>query len=306
MTIVTRVLRASISCVSGSVMEELFAARERAFAEPVEGLNASLMYSSGWFLLWLEGSDEAVDTVLKRSAKRLRLHNQPRVIHRSKGAPMLTEPLTLLANQWPETPGEFSRRIEAAESAMPMLEPCDIWRRLAEPCALGGGRPRRRVALVGSDDMRSIDLVRKLADSFRVPMVYQRFANSDRATRDVGAAYVDLPIEGDPTRVQVLSRRALGHRMVRESLKGVEKLAVLLGPRPQSAIELADSVAGFVHASPQVPEIDLVGQSPETAHSVTEYLSRKLSRTVPSRVTEATEPHLFEVLFGPSPLPAAA
>jgi len=303
---VTRVLRASVSCVSGSVMEELFAARERAFDEPVQGLNASLMHSSGWFLLWLEGSDEAVDTVLKRSTKRLRLHTQPRIIHRSKGPAMLKEPLTLLSTQWPETPGEFAKRIDAVEQAMPALEPHEAWRRLAEPCTLGDIAPPRKVALVGSDDMRSIDLVRKLADSFRVPMVYQRFANSDRATRDVGAAYVDLPIDGDPTRVQVLSRRALGHRMVRESLKGIEKLAVLLGPRPQSAIELADSVAGFVHASSQVPEIDLVGQSPETAHSVTEYLSRKLSRSVPSRVTEATEPHLFEVLFGPSPLPAAA
>jgi hypothetical protein len=61
-----------------------------------------------------------------------------------------------------------------------------------------------------------------------------------------------------------------------------------------------------VHATPQVPQIDLVGQSAETAHSVTEYLSRKLSRAVPSRVSEATEPHLFEVLFGASPLQAAA
>src|SRR4051812_40794670 len=145
---VTRVLRASVSCVSGSVMEELFAARERAFAEPVEGLNAALMYSSGWFLLWLEGSDEAVDTVLKRSAKRLRLHTQPRIIHRSKGAPTLTEPLTLLSTQWPETHGEFSRRIDAAERAMPMLEPHQIWRRLAEPSALADMAPSRRVALV--------------------------------------------------------------------------------------------------------------------------------------------------------------
>jgi hypothetical protein len=299
---VTRVLRASISCVSGSVMEELFAARERALSEPVEGLNGSLMYSSGWFVLWMEGSDEAVDTVLKRSSKRLRLHSQPRVIHRSRGPAMLTEPLTLLSNQWPETPGEFARRIEAVEKFEPALEPREIWRRLAEPCALGDGSPPRRVALVGADDMRSIELVRKLADRFAVPMVYQRFANCDKGTRDVGAAYVDLPIDGEPTRVQVLSRRALGHRMVRESLKGVEKLAVLLGPRPASAIELADSVAGFVQSSQNVPHIDLVGQSQETAHSLTEYLSRKLRSAVTSRVSEATESRLFDVLFGPPPI----
>lgn len=297
---VTRVLRASLSRVNGSVMEELFAARERAVSEPVEGLNASLMHSSGWFLLWLEGSDEACDVVLKRSSRKLRLHAEPRVIHRSRGPATLKEPLTLLTTQWPETPEDFARRIEAVERAQPALEPREMWRHLAEPCALGGDTPPRRVALVGADETRSIDLVRKLAERFRVPMVYQRFASSDLTTRDVGAAYVDLPIDQSPTRVQVLSRRALGHRMVRESLKGIEKLAVWLGPRPTTAIELADSVAGFMHAARTLPEIDLVAQSPEEAHSVGEYLARQFRRAFPSRVTEATESRLLEVLFAPA------
>lgn len=301
---VTRVLRASISCVSGSVMEELFAARERAVNEPVAGLHASMMHSSGWFLLWLEGTDEAVDTVLTRTSRRLRLHTQPRVIHRSKGRPTLKESLTLLATQWPETPGEFAKRIESVENSRPALEPREMWRRLAEPCALGESEPARKVALVGADDMRSIDLVRKLAERFGVPMVYQRFANSDIATRDVGAAYVDLPIDGEPTRVQVLSRRALGHRMVRESLKGVQKLAVLLGPRPHSAIELADSVAGYVHSAKNVPDIDLIGHCPEVAHSVMEYLSRQLRSGLAQRVSQGTESRLFEVLFAPVALAA--
>ncbi|MEJ6024018.1 hypothetical protein [Ramlibacter sp. PS4R-6] len=303
--IVTRVLRASVSRISGSVMEALFDARERAVNERVEGLHASLMYSSGWFLLWLEGSDEAVDTVLARSSKKLRKHVQPRIIHRSKGAATLKEALTVMTTQWPETPADFARRIEAVEHARPLLEPKEMWRRLAEPCALGEAHPARRVALVGADDTRSIDFVRKLADRFGAPMVYQRFANSDLTTRDVGAVYVDLPIDGEPTRVQVLSRRALGHRMVRESLRNVQKIAVVLGPRPGSAIELADSVAGFVHAVPAVPEIDLIGQCAETAHSVSEYLCRQVKRAITHRVSEATEANLLEVLFGP-PLAKAA
>jgi hypothetical protein len=301
---VTRVLRASISRVNGSVMEELFAARERAVTDPVEGLNASLMYSSGWFLLWLEGSDHAVDTVLTRSSKKLRLHAQPRVIHRSVGRPTLEERLTLLTTQFPETPAEFARRIEAVERAQPQLEPRESWRRLSEPCLLKQSASPRRIAVVGADESHSIDLVRKLAERFRAPMVYQRFASSDLTTRDVGAAYVDLPIDGEPTRVQVLSRRALGHRMVRESLNGIHKLAVLLGPRPSSAIELADCVAGFMRASPSAPEIDLVGQCPEIAHSVGEYLCRQLRRAISSRVGEATEARLLEVLFGSRAQPA--
>jgi hypothetical protein len=304
---VTRVLRASLSRVNGSVMEELFAAREKAVVtEPVDGLNASLMHSSGWFLLWLEGTDAAVDTVLKRSSKKLRMHTAPRILHRSRGPATLREPLTLLSTQWPETPAEFQRRIEAVEKAQPVLEPAEIWRQLAEPCSLALGEPTRRVALVAADDNRSIDLVRKLADRFQVPMVYQRFANSEPGTRDVGAAYADLPIDGEPMRVQVLSRRALGHRMVRESLQGVHKIAVLLGSRPASAIELVDSVAGFVHSTSHVPYIDLVGERAEVARSVGDYLCAQVRRAVCSRVSEATEARIFEVLFGPMPLAKAA
>jgi hypothetical protein len=156
------------------------------------------------------------------------------------------------------------------------------------------------VALVGTDDTRSIDFVRKLAERFGATMVYQRFASSDLTTRDVGAAYVDLPLDGEPTRLQVLSRRALGHRMVHESLKGVERLAVWLGSKPTSAIELADSVAGFVQGAPNVPEIDLVGQVPEVASSVREYLCRQFRHALSGRVQETTESRLVEVLFAPA------
>lgn len=297
---VTRVLRASISRVNGSVMDELFAARQRIVEERIDGLHASLMYSSGWFLLWLEGADDAIDMVLKRSSKKLRLHAAPRVIHRSTGPATLNEPLTIMTTQWPETPDNFARRIEALEHAQPALEPREIWRRLAQPCALTQAEPPRRVALVGTDDTRSIDFVRKLAERFGATMVYQRFASSDLTTRDVGAAYVDLSLDGEPTRLQVLSRRALGHRMVHESLKGVQRLAVWLGPKPATAIELADSVAGFVQATPSVPEIDLVGQVPEVAHSVREYLCRQFRHALSGRVQETTEARLVEVLFAPA------
>jgi hypothetical protein len=174
-----------------------------------------------------------------------------------------------------------------------------MWRRLAEPCALAQAEPPRRVALVGADDTRSIDFVRKLAERFGATMVYQRFASSDLTTRDVGAAYVDLPLEGAPTRLQVLSRRALGHRMVHESLKGVERLAVWLGPKPTAALELADMVAGFVQTASALPEINLVGQAPEMASSVREYLCRKFRHALSGRVRETTEARLVEALFAP-------
>jgi hypothetical protein len=94
--------------------------------------------------------------------------------------------------------------------------------------------------------------------------------------------------------------------MVRESLSGIQRLAVLLGPRPATAIELADCVAGFVHAVPCAPAINLIGQCPEVSRSVGEYLGRQIRRAIPNRVTEATEAGLLEVLFGPEPLAEAA
>lgn len=294
--VVTRVLRASLSRVNGSVMDELFAARERACgAHRIPGLHGSLLYSSGWFLLWLEGAASDVDMLLKRSARHA-CHSQARVIHRSEGAPRLREALTLATTQWPETPGAFGARIEAVEHARPVLEPHEIWQRLSEPCSLPEGRTRRHIALVGADDTRCIDIVRKLADRFRSPMVYQRFANSDLQTRDVGAAYVDLPIEGEPTRVQVLSRRALGHGLVRDSLKGVEKLAVMLGPKPEAAIEMAQKLAGMFGNVANAPEIDLVGQCPEVARSVADFLHRQ-HRAVASRVLDVADPKLADALL---------
>lgn len=298
---VTRVMRASQSRVTGSVMDELFAARERACGpHRVDGLHGALLYSSGWFVLWLEGEAAKVDAVLKRSSRHA-CHRDPRIIHRSIGPATLTEALTLASTQGPEAAGDFARRIGSVANPARALEPHEIWRLLSEPCTLvdpASAQPvRRHIALVASDDNHSIDIVRKLAERFRRPMVYQRFAGAELHTRDVGAAYVDIPVDGQSTRVQVLSRAALGLRMVRESMRGVHSLALLLGVRPGSAIDLAASVAGFVDAASPQAEIDLVGECPHVAKTVGDYLSERL-RTATAKILPIPEAGLMDYLVG--------
>jgi hypothetical protein len=156
---------------------------------------------------------------------------------------------------------------------------------------------------VASDDNHSVDIVRKVADRFRRPIVYQRFAGSDVRTRDVGAVYVDVPVGGVPTRVQLFSRRALSLATVHKSLRGVQSLALLLGPRPGSAIDLAASVAGAM--DPRLPPgaIELVGECPEVARTVTAYLSRHLGAIDPERIFHLPAAKLLDFLVA---TPAAA
>jgi hypothetical protein len=294
-----RALRVSRSRVSGSVMDELFAARARACgAQRIPGLYGSLLYSSGWFVLWLEGPADVVDSVLKRSAGHA-CHFGARIIHRSAGPRTLDEPLTLTTTQGRESVAAFGRRIEAVANAATALEPVEMWRLLSEPCTISAdpvAEPSSRIALIASDDNRSIDVVRGLADRCGRPMVYQRFASSELHTSDVGAAYVDILLGGEPTRVRVVSRRSLGHRMVQQSLQGVQRLALLLGARPSSAIGLAAGVAGLLNAAALSPEIELVGQCRDTARGVGDYLG-EVGRAVPSRVLDLPEMRWVDFLL---------
>lgn len=296
-----RALRVSRSRVSGSVMDELFAARARACGpQRIPGLCGSLLYSSGWFVLWLEGNADVVDGVLKRSAKHA-CHFGARIIHRSAGPRTLDEPLTLTTTQGREPVAAFARRIEAVASAAPRLEPREMWRLLSEPCTISAdpvAEPSRRIALIAADDNRSIDVVRGLADRCGRPMVYQRFATSELHTRDVGAAYVDILLDGEPTRVRVLSRRSLGHRMVQQTLQGVQRIALLLGSHRSSAIGLATGVASFLNAAALSPDIELVGQCLDTARGVGDFLgSAGAGRALPSRVLDLPEMRWVDVLL---------
>jgi hypothetical protein len=181
----------------------------------------------------------------------------------------------------------FRRRIAAVEGAQG-LGPCEVWRLLSEPSSLPGAplagplRPRR-IAVLSADDNRSIDEVRRIAERFGRPMVYQRFASGDVRSGDVGGAYVDLSLGTGPVRLQVVSRRALEHGLVRDSLGAVHKLAVLLGSGVRAAMELAAGVAALL-AGGAIPAIELVASSPEVAHVAREFLASRVEVPLDSHV----------------------
>src|SRR5207253_557465 len=150
---VTRVVIASESRITESVMEELFVVRARFLAaDDSKEVHAAVLYTSQWFVIWVEGPDDGVDAVLKRSAKDKR-HAHLRVIHRSHGPRTLSERLTLASTQGSDLPFEFARRIHAVETASPALQPGTIWRRLSAPWTLGdpadiAAPPCRRLAVM--------------------------------------------------------------------------------------------------------------------------------------------------------------
>jgi hypothetical protein len=280
---VTRVICASISQVEGSVMDELLKIRNHNCgpdaAPPVRG---ALLYSRGWFVLWLEGDQAEVDAVIRKAAIDPRNAHQ-KEIHRSVGAPTLTEPLTLVATQGAEGPGAFGRRVYYFRKQWQqglIQHPAAIWQYLSAPCTasdLHECQPDRHIALVSAEANGPIDLLRKLGEQFGSEVVYQRFARGMSHTSDVGVSYVDLPISGEVCRVQLLSRRALPHRMVRQTLVGTDSLVMLLGGRPAPAIELASAVAACVATLPTPPAICLVSDSDEIAATIGDMLRQQMA-----------------------------
>jgi hypothetical protein len=307
---VTRVVRVSQARVQGSAMDELFAARKRVNGPGgVPGLCGAVLHVGGWFVLWQEGPATAVEAALKSSARKRR-YDTPRILHRSVGARTLTEPLALSTTQWSEKPELFAQRIECLAAAAPSMRPQDVWRTLSEPCTLTGASqlpPRKpRVGLLASDDQRSIDIARRLAEHFKRPLVYRRFAGADPRTTDVGAAYLDLPLEGGPLRVQAVSRRAFGHSLVHESLRCADSIALLVGDHALKALELAGGVAAFLARAATRPVIELVADSPLVGTTVDEFLREHASAHVTRRDPGLTESQLVSLLLGSAPVPAPA
>lgn len=306
---VTRVVRVSRARVQGSAMEELFAARKRVNgAGGVPGLCGAVLHICGWFVLWQEGPEGAVEAALQASAQRRR-HDVPRILHRSAGARTLTESLALSATQWPEKAEHFAERIESIARAAPSVQPQEVWRALSEPCTLAApGEPpaHRRLALLASDDQRSIEIARRLAEHLRRPLVYRRFAGATPGSTDVGAAYLDLPLDGFALRLQAVSRKAFGHSLVHESLRRTERVALLVGEQAAKALELAGGVAAFLGRAGLRPAIDLVAQCPAVGSSVDRFLREHAGALPSRREPDLTDAQLLAFLLGAAPAPAPA
>ena len=282
-------------------MDRLFAARKRVHGPGrIPDLCGAVLHVSGWYVLWQEGPQAAVDTAL--AAVRQRRHGTQRLVHRSVGPRTLVEPLALSTTQWHESPEQFDARIAAA-ARLAGDDPRELWHLLSEPCTLSDpSQPRRhRLGVLAADDQRSIEMARRLAEHCRRPLVYRRFAGADPGTADVGAAYFDLPLEGRPLRVQAVSRRAFSHSLVRESLGAAERIALLVGDQAGRATELAAGVAAFVQRAGTLPPIELVALSPEVGSAAAGLLRERVTAPVTQRTAALGEAQLMALLLGVGP-----
>ena len=184
---VSRVMGASVCRMPGSVVEQLLAMRQgitRLNART--GLRTALLYSSGWFLQWHEGSAEAVDEVWNRSLTHPG-HAHPRMIHRSMGPARLAESLHIATLHNSDKPSDVARRLYGIEREHELgwsAEPAEIWQRLSAPCMLQPpdaalSSVRRHVVAVTSEYTESVDLIKVIADRCSAPVSYQLFASGD-------------------------------------------------------------------------------------------------------------------------------
>jgi len=308
---VTRVICASVCRVRGSVMSELFQIRNRLceLSGPTFAVRGALLYSSGWFVLWLEGPTAAVDAFTQRAARDPRNAHQ-KIIHRSRGPGSLDEGLTVCATQGADSTSDFAHRVmDALEEfkSGSRAHPGTIWQRLSAPCSVGTVRPSyhqlpdRHVAIVAAQENGPIDVLRKLGDRFTSKVVYQRFASARRHSSDVGGAYVDIQCKRHVRRAQLLSRRALGHDTVRQSLSRLDGLVLLLGTRPDAAIELAASAAACLRSLPSQPSIYLVNGGNEIVRSVAGLLRQAAAGARVPTVIELPESQFTDLLVHGDP-----
>jgi len=102
-----------------------------------------------------------------------------------------------------------------------------------------------------------------------------------------------------------VSRRALGHHMVRLSLQGLDELVMIMGSRPSAAIELASSVADCVNAMARPPAICQVTDRDEVAATVGRLLERSNTGGRAVRVMQLLEIQLEHYLLGRGRYPAS-
>ena len=187
-------------------------------------------------------------------------------------------------------------------AAAPQLQPQQVWRAFSEPCTLAGARPLLippRVAVLASDGQRSIEVARRLADRFDHPLVYRRFAGARPGSRDVGAAYLDLPLPAALLRVLAVSRRAFAHPLVHESLRHAGRLTLLVGTQETRAMELAVGVAAFLGRADLRPAIELVAESPDVGSFVAGFLRNRTGLAVSEVEGRPGDAQLLALLMGP-------
>jgi hypothetical protein len=283
-----RLMGAGLCRMKGSVMDQLLGMREGICQfNAGAGLRTAFLYSGGWLLHWHEGPAEAVEEVCRRTAADPR-HSHLRIIHRSVGPHGLVDPVHIATLQTGDETNDMARhlrQIEREHAIGSLVDPVAIWNWLSAPCPAqpepAATSARRNMAVVASDYNESVDLIKAVAERYGARINYQRFADSNVRSGDVGAAYVDVNDPEGIIRVQALSRRALTNSMVRITLRNTHGLVLLLGTRLQSITALAQGIASMLAACKARPPIRLIGPSDAICARAAELIAALPGGSVP-------------------------
>ena len=236
----TRLLCASQWAPEGSAIEAMLAQRALWLRRNAEtGVRTALLYVSGWLVQWHEGNAEAVEAEWLR-VRALSPGRAVRQLHRSQGRASLRAGVQIASLHAAESAGDVARRLRALERDSASQEPVVLWQALCAPCQLApagtAALGRRDLVAVASEDNEAVDLLRLLAEEKGLRIAYQRYAGTDLQRADVGASYLDVPLEESGiTRLHALPRRALLASMTMLGLRDVRQLVLLLGSHEQRA-----------------------------------------------------------------------
>ena len=256
-----RLVGASFWSSRGSPLDHLLGMRRRLLrAALARDVRIAVLHRAQWLIHWIEGPPRAVESAWRRM-QRLPQQDAFRLLHRSPGRPTLQQPVHIASVFRPEAPQELARHLAAlAVVHAPAAEPARLWHELSAPAALP---PCSRVVIASALEHDGIDLLRRVAHRKHADVVYQRFADSDLTLFDSGAAYADLEAGcGCAVRAQVLSRRGLGHALVRGGLSAVREVVLLPGNHESRCARLVDAVRPLLADCGDRVRVHVLGREP--------------------------------------------
>ncbi len=267
---VVRVVTASMATTIDSVYKSMERIRRGAmkFNAPL-GVHAMLLYQSGWFVYWVEGPANSVQTLLETVRNDKRHHSQ-RVLHQSRGKRCLPTEWSMMMSPSTEPSLDFGRRVLAVRYQMErgiQYAPTSVLRRLASPIMLPQAQQLAdpeafyRVCACGSAT-EAFGLVHWLANEHGVEKTHRRVAGANDL--DSGTDYVEFMQDGHPCRVIATSRQGLLHGLTRAFLPDFSLLILLLNGHAVRDDVLMNRVAESLRGLPNTPDLLGVAPDPET------------------------------------------
>jgi hypothetical protein len=264
---VERVICASVASSGKSVYWRMEQIRESALRHNLScGVNAALLYQSGWFVHWMEGPGQTVRELLARTRLDPR-HRDPRVIHQSRGQRLLLTPWSMMVSPSEESAEDFGRRVTALRQQMEhgrQYAPTSVIRRLSAPMRLPEAlhltdpESFHRIGVCSAGN-EAFDLVNWLGEHYGEPAARRRFAGE----RDLDSAsdYVEFMHGGYPCRVIAVSRQGLMHGLRRAFLPEWPLFLMLLSGHPRHDDALVSRMADACRGLPYSP--DFLGIAPD-------------------------------------------